>query len=207
MVTLTKLVIMVSLLQGVLPFKYKQITWTHSAIVVSVSWSLSIVFAVLALTLHIIQHHLTIIMVIMIGIVVIVLLFSNTAVFITAAKSDQLVRQNAGHRFPRGAIKEVLPRRRILRASYVCLAVVSSFLFCWIPYFAHNTMILVGVYAAESNKAFTIGAEQLALCNNIVDSLLFIVLTRDARRIIGKAFNIQRVCSGTQVRPWIIRKK
>ena len=157
---------------------------------------MSTVFAVLAFTLHIIQHHMTIIMAVLIGTAVTVLLLSNIAVYITAAKSDRFVRQNAGHRFPTGVMNEVCPRRKTMRTSYVCLAVVSSFLMCWLPYFIHNTLILAGVYAAESKKVFTIVAEQLALFNAFLDPLLFIVLTRDAKRIIRKVFSIHRIGNG-----------
>ena len=136
---------------------------------------------------------MTIIMTINIGIVTVVLAITNAAVFISASKRDKLFGRH--HRKGAGAPGTVVTYRKMLRTSYICLAVVSSFLFCWLPYFIHNMMTLLGTYRPGGGKLFTLFVEQLALANSILDPLLFVLLTKEAKRIIKKT-----------VESWLSRK-
>lgn len=155
------------------PLKHKLVTTIHILATLAFTWVFPVTFAVISTFLHLPQEPMTIIMEIMIGSAAAVLAFSNLLVYVTAAKHDRFVRDMNTIRTPYTG--------RMLRASYVCLAVVTSFLLCWLPYFIHNILALIKLYRPGSMKAFTIVAEQLALLNSLLDPVLFVLLAQDAR--------------------------
>ena len=158
------------------PLKHKLVTSSHVITTLVCSWLLPILFCVLSLSFHIRQLWMTIVMEVMIGSAACVLAVTNLLVYVTATKHDRFIRDMNTARSPYSG--------KMLRTSYVCLAIVSSFLICWLPYFVHNILALLDVYRPQSLKAFTIVAEQLALLNGLLDPVLFVLLAQDARLAI-----------------------
>ena len=158
------------------PFRHNDVRKKHVFMILLCSWIIPIIFITLSLKVHIVQLYMTVIMTIMIGVAASILTLSNLLVYISAVKHDRFVRKNSS------SINR--SEKKMLKASYVCLGIVSTFLLCWVPYFVHNMSTLLKIYRPGSNKHFTIITEHFAFFNSLLDPILFIVLSQDTRNKI-----------------------
>ena len=117
----------------------------------------------------------------MIGAAAVILTSSNIIVYHGAAKHDKFIRL---HSRRQSNIAEKQNGKKMVKASFVCLAVVASFVVCWIPYFIHNVLTLSNTFRPGSKKAFTIFAEQFSLLNSLLDPIIFVILSRDTKSLI-----------------------
>jgi len=172
-----------------LPFTHKFLKLKHVAVAVMISWLLPVAFALLSLNLPVIQQYMDVILTVMIGAAATVLTITNVVVYFMATKHDRFVRENTDRWSTYG---KYYTGKQMLKASSVCLCVVSSFVLCWLPYLVHSVLSLLSVYEPGSKKAFTIVAKQLALVDSLLDPVLFVLLAPDARLVIFKLLSVRR---------------
>ena len=165
------------------PFTYRHFTTAHCIAVIVSSWLPMVVFLIVLLGIRATQETLTIITTSLIVIATVVLTFSNLLIY-RAARSH--------YRFKRKMIRRPSEPKRMLKASYVCFAIVASFVLLWLPYLIHNIMALANVYQPSAHKLFTKFVEHFALLNAIVDAVLFIWISREMKRELRDTWNRMR---------------
>ena len=137
-------------------------------------------FCVLSFVLNLTQDVCTVITIVLIATAAIVLTSSNVIIYKIAKRHDQFLEKNSPRR------KDMKQTGKVLKASYVCFAIVSTFILLWFPFLIHNSLDIIGLYRPSHVKPFTNVIVHLALLNSIVDVLLYVWLSREAKKeLIG----------------------
>ena len=165
------------------PFKYADVESKHIVIINLFSWLPTIIFVCSSFICEIQEHVLTITSAVLIAVAITLLSSSNVIIYSVAKKHDQFLKNNATHRQGNGNHST-----KVLKASYVCFAIVLSFVIFWLPYLTHNLLAIVGVYKPSAEKTFTKVVEHVAFLNSLVDAVLFIWLSRETKKELVKVF-------------------
>ena len=172
------------------PFKYADVESKHMVIINLFSWLPTIMFVCSSIICEIQEDVLTITTAVLIAVAITLLSLSNAIIYSVAKKHDQFLKTNAAHRQGNGNHST-----KVLKASYVCFAIVLSFVICWLPYLTHNLLAIVGVYKPSGDKTFTKVVEHIAFLNSLVDAVLFIWLSREPKKELARAFrNVFSCC-------------
>ena len=70
---------------------------------------------------------------------------------------------------------------KMMKASQVCIVVVSSFVLLWLPFVVHDVLHLLGRYQPADGKTFTVIVEHIGFSNSFVDVLLFVWLNNGVK--------------------------
>ena len=165
------------------PFKYADVESKHIVIINLFSWLPTIMFVCSSFICEIQEDMLTITSAVLITVAITLLSLSNAIIYSVAKKHDQFLKTNAVHRQGNGNHST-----KVLKASYVCFAIVFSFVIFWLPYLIHNLLAIVGVYKPSGEKTFTKVVEHIAFLNSLVDAVLFIWLSREPKKELARVF-------------------
>lgn len=172
------------------PYWHNYITIKDILLTVVCCWLPPIIFTGLVLSFHIMKHYISAIMTIMIGFAITTLIISNIILLFTAMTRDKSVKRT--NRFHKYDERSVVYTKSMFKASYVCFGIVMTFVLCWSPFLVHNILTLTKDYKACNKKYFTIISIQLVLFKSLLDPLLFLVLSIDARNEIWRIFKLHR---------------
>lgn len=165
------------------PFFHNSITSKVVVIVVMTSWMPTIIFLVVTSAVGgITSQNLKVVHVIMIASASTVLAVSNILVYIVAKKHEQFLKENSANR------KQT--EKSTLKATYVCLCIVLSFIVFWLPYCIHDILELIG--SLDGGSGFDIIVEQIALFNSLIDPILFVCLSKLVRKEISHIVQLVR---------------
>ena len=123
------------------PFMYFDVESKHIVNINSFSWLPTIMFVCSSFIYEIQEDMLTITSAVLIAVAITILLLSTAITYSVAKKHDQFLKTNAAHRQGNGNHST-----KVLKASYVCFAIVLLFVIFWLPYLIHNLLAIVGVY-------------------------------------------------------------
>jgi hypothetical protein len=164
------------------PYMYETLTTKTTVYIIMSSWVIPICFVGFALHFDITQHHCTVVSTIVIAIATIILTLSNMNVYSIAKRSAK--------RF--GKTLKNKKNTKLLKSTYVCFILVSSFIILWFPYFIHNLLAMIDETKANNNNIFTRIVVQVALLNSILHPVLFVLFRRDIKKELRKSFNIKK---------------
>ena len=153
------------------PFRHNSLTGRNVLLIVSASWIPGICFVVTVLTTGITPYRMKVIHIVVILTSIFVLALSNLVVYFAARNHNEFLKQ---HTPQKGKLD------KNLRASYVCFALVITFISFWIPYLIHDILELAHIQFINS-EAFEVAVEQIALLNSLVDPILFVVFSKRLR--------------------------
>ena len=162
------------------PYTYEKLTTKEVLVAITCSWIIPIVFLVLAFTLKATQQHLTIITTVAIAVAAVTLTISNARIYIIAKRHAIAITGTKG--------------KKVLKSTYVCFAIVFSFVFLWLPYLVHNVMVLANRHepcGKEGVSTFTRGVFQTALVNSLLDPILFVAFRRDMKKALKGTLRIK----------------
>lgn len=158
--------------QIVYPYVYQRFTTKRTLQIIILSWVLPLTFIIIAFNVQINQLHLTVITTCTIAIAITTLIMSNGKLYIVAKRAGMTIIKNKN--------------TRVLKSTYVCLSLVSSFVVLWFPYLLHNFLVFAGKYKANNNAPFTRIVVQIALLNSLLDPIFFVLFRRDVKREFRK---------------------
>ena len=169
------------------PFVHADIETKYIVITLLFSWLPTFMFLCLSFLFGVTQYMLTMVSTVLIIISTIVLILCNGFIYSVAKKHDQFLKDNTAQQ----ALAN--KSRKMLKASYVCFAVVISFVILWFPYLVHNLLVITGLYYQSAEKLFTKVVGHVVLLNSIGDAILFVWLSRDTKKelisLYRKIFN------------------
>ena len=126
-------------------------------------------------------------------IAIVVLTISNIIVYREAKRHQSFVELNGHKRSNTNNSEE--RGKHVMKASYVCFGIVTTFVLLWLPYLLNDlTELILG----HSNHAVGLVAQHCALCNSLVDPLLFTCLSKHLReeaRAMMRTVSKDVVCS------------
>jgi len=157
------------------PYFYQTITTRRAIQVIVSSWIIPILFTGVALYCGIRDKRMTIVSTIIIAMATIVLTVSNLKVYMIAKKTAKTLTKNKN--------------TKILKSTWVCFVLVSSFIVLWFPYFIHNILTISGVYEADSNKTATRILVQVAFLNSVLDPIFFVLFRKDVKKEVQTIYN------------------
>ena len=137
-----------------------------------------------SLTLILPNRSLLVINTVLIGVVTTVLAITNVSLYRFARAHEKFVHRNTARS------KNTVVDRKVLKASYVCITIVSSFVVLWSPLLVSNAMLLYNAYyfidghlvvGSSSMLIFMRVAEHMAVFNSAADSILFVWLSKDVQ--------------------------
>ena len=167
------------------PSRYNLVTSKSVILVLVSSWVPTLIFVTVVRSVGISSNGLKVIHIAIIGFSSVVLAASNVKVYIIARNHDRFVKENSMCR------KRIIgEKNKLLKASYVCFAIVFNFIIFWMPYCIHDIMELTHMYESTNQNIFDIIVEQIALLNSLSDPILFIILSTHTRREIKKLFKL-----------------
>lgn len=162
------------------PYLYENLTTNVTIFIIVTSWILPAAFVILALIFNISQMYCTITSTVVLAVAITVLTTTNMKVHIIA---KQLANRDLQKR-----LKDENNSPIVLKCTYVCVTIVSSFVILWFPFFIHNITSLVGITEANGNNYFTRIVVQIALLNSLFDPVLFVMFKKDIKKEIRKIF-------------------
>ena len=169
------------------PFRHKSLTSGGVILILSCSWVPTIIFVTIATTIGITTDRMKLIHVIMIAVAATVLAASNIMVYIVAKNHDIFIKENSICRR-----RKYGPHNRFLKASYVCFAIVFTFIMFWSPYCIHDLLELTETYIPSKGSVFSIAAEQISLLNSLIDPILFSYLSKHVRQELKILFRAMK---------------
>ena len=164
------------------PFTFREMSAKWIWVLIASSWLPTIVFIIVTFLVGLPTETLLIIDTTIIIVVTIVLSIFNIIVYKVAKNHDQFVKENA----KKSGEKDIKESTN-LKASYVCITVVASFILFWLPFCIHNVIALCVGYEAIPHLARKV-VEHIAFMNSAVDCILFVWLNKNARLELGKCF-------------------
>lgn len=133
-------------------------------------WISSSIFVVLALRFDFSRYSviLTTVLVFVAGVGFIV---ANFKICRKAKCHIKFVTQN-------GHCRKIKKIGNMLKGSFICCAVVSSYVITWFPYFIRNVFMIVGVYNPHVHgKRASVIVYFITRTNSLADPLMFIILS------------------------------
>lgn len=168
--------------------RYCQLTGNNVIIILCCSWIPTLVFVPIVKLIGITPDGLKLMHIVIIMISCLVLGISNFKVYYMAKNHDRFVKHNSNQRrrFKGG-------KKKFLKASYICFAVVFSFILFWMPYCFHDILELADInIIAKKHYSFHTIVEHLALLNSVSDPIIFTFLsipTRKEIRLLWESIN------------------
>ena len=160
-----------------LPFKHRQLERKHIVGTVLVSWLPSVVlftFWIIKGPSPYFKDH-TVINAVCIAVAWTVSLVSNTFVYRIAVGHDRFMKINAAKQQTNEGVKT-------LKASYVCLATVSTFVLLWLPYLVFYLLALINIDLLMHLQEISHVVEFIAQLNSIADPISFIWLSKETKK-------------------------
>ena len=124
-------------------FKYADVKTRHVLLLLAFSWIPPVIYVIVAILYDVKQETCLIVNTITVLIAGVVLGISNAIVYNIAKKHEIFLNKNSSGDRP------LKKKSKTLKASFVCLAVVSSFILLWAPYVVHNILWLASVVVNE----------------------------------------------------------
>ena len=157
------------LLKIKLPFLHERIGKRHKLMVMSMSWSVPLMFFGVTMVIRISPSYLIAVRVAIFTIGEMLVLVANVIVYHAVLVHDKFVRTNA---------HSIAVGRGMFKASIICFSLVLSFVMLWSPILVHDVLLLCG-----KNVGYTFArvAEHTALMNPIVDGIFYLCLYRKAQ--------------------------
>ena len=160
------------------PYKYEKLKKGVVLLIIACSWLPGLSFILSGIISTIEKQELIIISIVMFCFAAIILTTSNIKVYLIAKEHGNRVKRNV--------------HKKILKCTYVCITIVLSFVMLWFPFFIHNILALLNLYAPRNNKVFTIVAVQIGLLHSMLGPLLYVLFQRDAKVELRKSLNRAR---------------
>ena len=111
----------------------------------------------------------------LVGLATVILTVSNIHIYFIARRhAASILRNNSA------AVNA--KETKVIKATYVCLSAVLSFIILWLPLLIHNGMVLTQFYIPENNKMFTKIAFGTGSMNAIVDPIVYICFRKEVRK-------------------------
>lgn len=159
------------------PFRHKDIELKHSRLMITCCWIPTGLFLIFGLVFKINQSAMTLISTVLISLALLTLTISNIMIYRAAKKHDNFVKRHTLRRK-----NDTEDKGKLLKASYVCFAVVFSFLVLWSPFLVHNILAITNSYHPSMEQAFSEIVGHIGMLNSLVDGMLLIWLNRDINK-------------------------
>jgi len=160
------------------PYRYEKIKTRSVFRVIAATWVLTFVFIGVSLYFKnmddVIDLKLLVVSTAIISIAIVVLCCSNLKVHLVAKHAAETLTKNK--------------HTKILKSTYVCFALVFSFVVSWLPYLVQNILRLCKIYHADGSATSTRVLVQVAFMNCLLDPILFVAFRKDAKKEVGRIF-------------------
>lgn len=153
------------------PSRYLQLTGKKVIFILFCSWIPATFFVPVVRFIGIKPEGLKVMHVSIILLSSIVLASSNFMVYCIARNHETFVKKHSNH-----SRKSTERKKKFLKASYICFAVVISFILFWMPYCIHDILELLEINIKVNHYLHTV-VEQLALLNSLTDPIIFTFLS------------------------------
>ena len=164
------------------PYKYAEITGKQVKICICLQWMPGIIFIIIVVALEVQWKYMIMIGIIVLSCATIVLLASNAVVYSIARRHAEAIRRDE-----RVQKNDNGDGKKILKSTYVCLCVVSSFVVCNAPNLFHDIIALcMEVYplAKYSDQI----CEMIGLLNAVMDPIFFVMFRKDVKKELKYTF-------------------
>ena len=182
MVTIDRLVILKY------PFIYQNLKTTHYLTIIIISWVFPVLYFFVGLNINITQSQYLVVSIVLIATAAITLTISNIMVYSIVRRHLHMIRRNTVEVYDNTDKKK--QTLKVVKSTYVCFAVVISFVLLWFPFLIHDILTLENIYTPNYGKTFTFVVEVFALCNSGLDPIIYAILNKKVKRevllVIGK---------------------
>jgi hypothetical protein len=165
------------------PYTYAHLTTNNIILIIMTSWFISGMFVMFSLIFKITPFHSTLVCTVLIITATVTLALTNINIYAIAKRHAAAILKHSSPAKPNGKMKS-----KVLKSTYVCLAVVMSFIILWLPLLIHNVMVLIKVYKPASGKLFTKIVLHVACFNSLVDPLLYLCFRKNVKQRLRKLF-------------------
>ena len=169
------------------PYMYANLTTSRIICMVASSWVITGSFVVLSMLFKITIVQSTALCTAIIIVASLVLVSSNINIYIIAKR-----HQKAILKFNTATVDRE-KESRSLKATYVCLTLVGSFVITWVPLLVHNVLVLAHAHEPTNGSLFTVLAQHIGFSNSIVDPLLYIYFRQDLRESLKRITRSLRI--------------
>lgn len=167
------------------PYWYETLTTKTTITIIALSWCVPVLFAMIILNIDIHLNQLIIISTIFVVTAVFVLTFTNLKVYIIARDS---ARRDSKHSIKKSGSSN---NTGLLKSTYVCFTLVSSFILFWLPYLVHNMLAIFDALTPSGRNVVTRVVVLVASLNSVFDPIFFVLLRRDVKKVIRRTLNME----------------
>lgn len=147
------------------------VTSKQIAVILILSWCIPVLFIIPCIHFELNRHQYLILNTILVFVTGCGLILANGKICFIARQHSTFIKQNAQHY----RVKRV---GNVLHSSFVCFAVVMTFVVLWFPYFVHHVLLLTGIYRpAVHGDVFTKAALFIAHINSFSDPIMFVLIS------------------------------
>lgn len=171
------------------PYKYAQVQLSQITVIICCSWLPGLIFVFGSILTRVSQEIMTITNIILIGFATIVLVSSNSIIHAIARRHWAVINGRSVQ-----ASSNLSAERKRLKSTYVCHAIVLSFLVFWLPYFFHDILLLKNK-PVKLNRELTACVEVLSVANSITNPIFFVLFRKDAKK------ELRRLLKRVRARP------
>lgn len=172
------------------PFKYQLFQTRHVTFIIISSWIPAIISIILSASFRMSPYTCTVVCTTMMVFATCLLLTTNIGIYRIARYHVEGIKQQSVTT-DSDASKRIQLRMH-LKASFVCFALVISFIILWFPYFVHNVMILSGDFGPIYGNMFSLVVIKLSFLNSLVDPFLFVMFSKDLKRVLARMFGTDK---------------
>ena len=165
------------------PFYYENISAKHVLLILLCSWILSVTLFCITYILKVSEDRMMVINSTLIVVAITILPPSNASIYYTARKHANIVLKYIMATNP-NVNKEI----KRFKSTYVCIAMSSSFVLCWLPYFIHDVLVLLNKF--RKHEVFTECVERVALLDSLLHPIFFVVLRGDIKKEVKRLLHI-----------------
>lgn len=165
-----------------LPYKYAKLTSTKILFIAAGSWGISTIFVVISTILRITPYQMTVVFTSLILLSGIILTSSNVHIYLIAKRHAKAILTN------NTAAADVRKEKKVLKATYVCFALVASFIMLWLPLLLHGVLVMVNMYTPAKEKMFTKIVFNIGCLNSIIDPILYVCFRKELRKNFQRIF-------------------
>lgn len=176
------------------PYRYERIKVSQIVVIILNSWLPGMAFIAGSIVTKTSQESMSAISIVLIGLAMIVLITSNLLIHIIAKRHWIVIRQQS---LPKSIDRKTPIEKKRLKSTYVCLAIVISFLVFWLPYFIHGILLLT---KRDVGKRVTGCVEVLAVANSVFFPLLFVLFRKDVKKELSRLFKKKKPTTESSVR-------
>lgn len=158
------------------PYFYQRVTTRWIAAIIGVSWLPGVVFVVILLSINAHQVVMVWMSTILIAVAMVILVCSNTTIWMIVRKHIRAVQRNC-----RPSVSDINDDKAKVKATFVCLSIVATFVLFWLPHLVHNLIYLTSVLPYG---VFTRSLGSMILLNAMIDPCLYVVFRKDVKKEI-----------------------